>query len=197
MSEHDDKLAHLNAVAAMLGITPEQMLKTQADALNRVEAEAEEAENTLPLPPIVYPNVKFKPYKFRPYPKAAYRGYVQDVEQAEQRVTRNADGTTTERMVIRVLPDQYVPEQRDLKNQIEEMALENENKKLPVGRKWLLKYTDAREAAFEAKKNQRPIVEREPTAAELKAAKAAAEEAGAQATVPARRGRPPKAAVAA
>lgn len=184
---NDDKIAHLTAVAEMLGISVEALLATQAAALGRVDAEADEVENTLPPPPIVYPNIKFKPYKFREYPKLAYRGYVQDVEQPETRVVRNGDGTAAERVVIRVIPDQFVSETRELKNRVEEMSLDNDNKKLPVGRRWLLTYVDARDAAFEAKKNQRPIVEREATAAELKAAKRQAEAEAAQETVPARR----------
>lgn len=176
MDDHDrdEKMIHLQAVADMLGISMEALLATQMTAINRIEEEAEEVDS-LPPPPIVYPNVKFKKYVFREYPKLAYRGYIQDIERAETRITRNDDGTTTEKTIIRVIPDQFVVETRELKNRVEELAMGSENKRFPLGKVWVLTHQEARDNAMEAKKNARPIVEREATAAERKAAREAAD----------------------
>lgn len=176
MDDHDrdEKMVHLQAVAEMLGISMEALLATQMTALNRIEEEAEEVDS-LPPPPIVYPNIKFRKYVFREYPKLAYRGYVQDVERPETRVRRNDDGTIKESVVIKVIPDQFVCETRELKNRIEELAMQSESKKLPLGKQWVLTHQEARDNAIEAKKSARPIVEREPTPAERKAVREAAE----------------------
>jgi hypothetical protein len=202
MSEHDDKIAHLQAVADMLNISIEALLATQAGALNRIESEAEEAENVLPPPPIVYPNIKYKKYVYREYPKLFYRGYIQDVEQTETRIVRDENGGISNKIVVRVIPDQFVCEYREVKNRVEEMSLDNDNRKLALGKQWLNTHAGARDAAIEAKKHQKPIVEREPTAAELKraeaAAKAEAQEALALLNAPEpKRGRPSNAAKAA
>jgi hypothetical protein len=194
MSEHDDKIAHLQAVASMLNISVEELLATQAASLNRIEAEAEEAENILPPPPVVYPNLKYKKYVFREYPKLFYRGYIQDVEQTETRIVRDENGGVSNKIVVRVIPDQFVCEYREAKNRVEEMSINNDNKKLALGKQWLNTHSGARDAAIEAKKHQKPIMEREPTAAELKRAEAEADAIAALMAPEPKRGRPRKAA---
>jgi len=196
MSEHDDKIAHLQAVADMLNISIEALLATQAHALNRIESEAEEAENVLPPPPIVYPNMKYKKYVYREYPKLFYRGYIQDIEQTETRIVRDENGGISNKIVVRVIPDQFVCEYREVKNRVEEMSLDNDNRKLALGKQWLNTHAGARDAAIEAKKHQKPITEREPTAAELKRAEAEYASALLNAAGP-KRGRPSNAAKAA
>lgn len=196
MSEHDDKIAHLQAVADMLNISIEALLATQAHALNRIESEAEEAENVLPPPPIVYPNMKYKKYVYREYPKLFYRGYIQDIEQTETRIVRDENGGISNKIVVRVIPDQFVCEYREVKNRVEEMSLDNDNRKLALGKQWLNTHAGARDAAIEAKKHQKPITEREPTAAELKRAEAEYAPALLNAAGP-KRGRPSNAAKAA
>jgi hypothetical protein len=132
----------------------------------------------LPPPPVVYPNVKYKRYQFREYDKMCYRGIIRDIEETVTKYVQQEDGTAKPMISIRVKPDQFIEEHRILKNRVEEMGLANENKKLPIGRQWVLSREEAIDNAKQAKANERPLVEREATAAERAAArKAAAEQA--------------------
>jgi hypothetical protein len=177
-NSRQEQIDHITAVADMLGITVEQLLATQAAAVDRVAAETEEVENSLPPPPIVYPNVKFKRYVFREYDKICYRGVIRDIEEPVTKYVPQDGGGVKTMVSIRVIPDQFICEERILKNRVEEMGLGNENKKLSIGRQWVLSREEAIENAKQAKANERPLVEREATASERAAArKAAAEQA--------------------
>ena len=178
MATRQEQIDNITAVADHFGISVEQLFATQAAAVDRVVQEGEEVENSLPPPPIVYPNVKFKRYQFREYPKICYRGIIRDIEQTVTKYVQQEDGTGKPMISIRVIPDQFIEENRTLKNRVEEMGLANENKKLGIGRQWVLSREDAIENAKQAKALERPLVEREATAAERAAArKAAAEQA--------------------
>lgn len=162
MTEREDHIERINAVAEMLGLTPAALLAAaqNAGSLN-VEAE-DDGGVALPPPPIVYPNVKFKPYKFREYPKLAYRGYVRDVEETVTKLMPREGGGVDQKTFIRVIPDQFVMETRELKNKAEENTLSAD---------WFLTLVEAKEAAQAAKANQRPIVEREAPAEPVKRGK--------------------------
>jgi hypothetical protein len=171
-----ERIERINDVADILGITVEQLLATQAQAIDRVAEEAEEAENNLPPPPIVYPNVKFRRCQFREYPKICYRGVIRDIEEPVTKYVPQEGGGVKTMVSIRVIPDQFMSEERILKNRVEEMGLANENKQLGIGRQWVLSREEAIENAKQAKANERPLIEREATAAERAAARKAAAE---------------------
>lgn len=151
MSETREQTAdRIRAVADLLGLSPEQLVVAAANAGNAIEAlEPEEAEQK--PPPIVYPNVKYKKYVFREFPKILYRGYIRDVEEPIIKMVPQDNGSVKQVNAIRVLPDQFVTETMLVKNRIEETTR-------PPG--WYLTLGDAREAAEKAKLKMRPIVER-------------------------------------
>lgn len=151
MSETREQTAErIRAVADLLGLSPEQLVVAAANAGNAIEALEPEEEEQKP-PPIVYPNVKYKKYKFQEFPKILYRGYIRDVEEPIIKMIPQDNGSVKQVNAIRVLPDQFVTETMTVKNRIEEMSR-------PAG--WYLTLGEAREAAEKAKLKTRPIVER-------------------------------------
>jgi hypothetical protein len=173
----EEQIEKLTQAAEIMGISVEQLFATQLTALDRVEEEGAKIEDSLPPPPIVYPNLKFKPYRFREYDKIVYRGRITDIEQPVTKYVQRADGSGTDTIqAIRVIPDQFVEETRIVKSRGEEMALIKENTRLPLGKRWMFTRDEAIEEAKKAKGSERPIVERDLTAAERKAARKAAEQ---------------------
>lgn len=151
MSETREQTAErIRSVADLLGLTPEQLVVAASNAGNAIEALEPEEEDQKP-PPIVYPNVKFKKYVFREFPKILYRGYIRDVEEPIIKMVPQEGGGIKQVNAVRVLPDQFVTETMTVKNRIEEMGR-------PKG--WFLTLTEAREAAEAIKAKTRPIVER-------------------------------------
>lgn len=151
MSESKEQTAdRIRAVADLLGLSPEQLVVAAANAGNAIEALEPEEEDQKP-PPIVYPNVKYKKYKFQEFPKILYRGYIRDVEEPIIKMVPQDNGSVKQVNAIRVLPDQFVTETMLVKNRIEEMSR-------PAG--WYLTLGEARSAAEAVKSRSRPIVER-------------------------------------
>lgn len=152
MSEREDHIGRVNAVAEMLGLSPEQLLAAalNAGAVNAVKELDEEA--TQAPPPIIYPNVKFAKYKFREYPKMVYgNGRFEDIEETITKIIPREGGGVDQRTFVRVIPDQFRYDTRLLQSKVEENTL-------AAG--WYFTLGEAKEAARVAKANSRPIVER-------------------------------------
>jgi len=149
-TDREDQANRIRSVAELLGLSPEALIVAAANAGNAVAAVADEAEDLKP-PPIVYPNVKFPRYKFREYPKIVYRGYIRDVEEPIVKFIQGDNGAMKQVNAVRVLPDQFVQETREVNSKAEEATL-------PRG--WYLSREDAIAAAKAAKAGSRPVVER-------------------------------------
>ncbi len=153
----------LDQLAALVGLSREEFIQLAMKAGGAMDGVREEAEKLESPPPIVYPNVRFAPYKYREYPKALYRGYIRDIEETVTKLIPREGGGVDQQVFIRVIPDQFVQELREVGSKAEELTA------LASG--WYLTRGEAIERAQIAKLNTRSIVER---------------------PAPARRGRPPK-----
>lgn len=160
MPTKEETVERINAVAEMLGITPEQLLAAAMNA-GPEKAVLQEQDKIEQPAAIVYPKVAFPPYKYREYPKLLYKGIIRDVEEPYTKI--NPDGSHTN--FVRVIPDQFVQETKEVANKAEEA--------LSLVSGWYLTRGEAIEVAKAVKAAARPIIEK---------------------PAPVRRGRPPKAA---
>lgn len=146
----EDAAERIRAVAELLGLSPEQLIIAAVNGgASAAVQEAEEPEQR--PPPIVYPNIKFPRYKFREYPKLVYRGYIRDVEEPILKLVPNGQGGVNQVNAIRIIPDQFVMETREVKSKAEEATLS-------AG--WYFSLSEAKDAAKHAKNGTRPIVEK-------------------------------------
>jgi hypothetical protein len=147
----EEQRAKIEAVAELLGMSPEQLV---ALAAGGAQAKVQELEEPIEQPPaIVYPNVKFPRYKFREYPKCVYgNARFEDVEESVTKIVpRPEGGGADQRTFIRVIPDQFRYDTREVANAAEEANLADG---------WFLTLPEAKAAAQATKAASRPIVER-------------------------------------
>lgn len=140
----------IRAVAELLGLSAEQLIIAAANG-GAAAAVQEIDEPEIKPPPIVYPNIKFPRYKFREFPKLVYRGYIRDVEEPILKLVPNGQGGVNQVNAIRIIPDQFVMETKEVGSKSEEAMLDAS---------WHLTLAGAKEAAKLAKDGVRPIVEK-------------------------------------
>ena len=151
MSQPD--FEQLDKLAVLVGLSREEFVALAMKASGTMNGIREEAEREEQPPPIVYPNIKFAKYKFREYPKALYRGYIRDIEETVTKLVPRPDGGgVDQRTFIRVIPDQFVQELKEVASNAEET--------IALASGWFLTRGEAIAAAQAAKAMQRPIVER-------------------------------------
>jgi hypothetical protein len=146
----EEQRERLNQVAELLGMSPQELVALAAGGAQAKVAELEEPVETPPA--IVYPNVKFPRYKFREYPKCVYgNARIEDIEETVTKLIPRDGGGVDQKVFIRVIPDQFRYDTREVASAAEEANL-------PDG--WFLTLPEAKEAARAAKATARPIVER-------------------------------------
>lgn len=137
----DVKARKLREAAEILGVSVEKLVLGAHDAISAMQEEQEEADNFVRPAPVVYPNIRFRPYKFQEYPKAMYRGQIRDLEEPYA-IVENGKVVPA----VRTIRDKFTYDHQNVRNAVEE--------RVALGGGWFLTLDEAKEAALARQKGE-------------------------------------------